>query len=103
MSKDRTLALWDTISGKRLRGATFAGFGQAVAFSHDGRLIAAGDWAGSLRILDANSLETVLEVEHRRIRPVNSILAPVVGWNGQPRLFQGANHGTRSGSGARVA
>jgi WD40 repeat protein/predicted Ser/Thr protein kinase len=72
VSKDKTLALWDAATGKLLGEVSLPGFAQAVGFSPDSRWIVAGDWASNLRILDAETLQPLISLEHPLGRGLDS-------------------------------
>jgi WD40 repeat protein len=64
-SHDRTVSLWDAVTGRALR--TLSGFKahlQTVAFSPDGRMLATGDWAGGLKLWDVDTLQERFTLNH---------------------------------------
>ncbi len=65
-SKDRTVVLWDTATGRRLRAlAPFHDFVQSVAFSPDGRWLVTGDWGSGIKVWDVATLRQVAAPAHR--------------------------------------
>ena len=63
VSQDRTVALWNAVTGELVRNLTgLQGGVQCVTFSPDGSLLATGDWSGreSIRIWDANTGENLI-------------------------------------------
>src|SRR5262249_26404075 len=63
VSKDRTVRVWDTVSGSSVRTLTgHPGEIEAVAFNPDGSLLATGDLGGSIRVWDARSGKQLTEV-----------------------------------------
>ena len=65
VSKDRTVRVWDPVTGGPLKTLTglgdygilirLEGYGQTVAFSPDGKMLAIGDWAGAIQIWDVSA------------------------------------------------
>ncbi|HJT76647.1 MAG TPA: serine/threonine-protein kinase [Gemmataceae bacterium] len=65
-SKDRTVVLWDTATGRRLRTLPpFDKFVQSAAFSPDGRWLVTGDWGSGIKVWDVAMLRQVAAPAHR--------------------------------------
>jgi WD40 repeat protein len=65
-SKDRTVVVWDTATGRRLRTLPpFREFVQAVAFSPNGRWLVTGDWGSGVLVWDVATLRQVAAPKHR--------------------------------------
>jgi serine/threonine protein kinase/WD40 repeat protein len=65
VAKDRTVAMWDTVSGQRIweGDQPLPGPGQAIGFSPDGALLATGDWDTPLvQLWDVESGRQLLEL-----------------------------------------
>jgi WD40 repeat protein len=63
---DKMVSIWDTASGKEIKKlAGFRDHVHSVAFSPDGRLLAAGDWSGQIRMWAVHTWEELDRVEHR--------------------------------------
>ncbi len=72
VAKDRTVAMWDAVSGQRLweGDRLLASPGQAVCFSPDGKLLATGDWDTPLvQLWNTESGRQLLQLTNAAQRP----------------------------------
>jgi eukaryotic-like serine/threonine-protein kinase len=80
--KDRILALWDTETAEQVAVTSLPAAVQTIALDPTGKLAAAGDLAGNVRLYDGRSLQLLTDVAHslgevRRVRfsPDGDLLA----------------------------
>ena len=66
ISDDKSIRVWDVENQKMTNAKNLGKAGRAVTFSPDGSIIVAGFLDGSVIILEANTLETVKEFQHRK-------------------------------------